>query len=159
MIFRKTLCDDNERDNERLRFVMIQKHGWIVLSVFIGGALGTLMRYWINTQTIALLFPIGTMIENLIGTFLLGTLTGWTLVKVILPVLKEGIGVGFCGGFTTMSTLAADSVLLAGSQSIGSMGVYLFVSLFGGMLFAAIGMMVGQHLATRNVKKETREET
>ncbi|MGJ9382758.1 fluoride efflux transporter FluC [Salipaludibacillus sp. CF4.18] len=136
---------------------MMQKHGWVVLSVFLGGSLGTLLRYLINMQTTTLLFPVGTIIENIIGSLLLGTLTGWTLVKVIVPVLKEGIGVGFCGGFTTMSTLAADAVLLGGTDSMGSLATYLLISLFGGMFVAAIGLMIGQYLANRSVKKESRE--
>ncbi|WP_416148528.1 fluoride efflux transporter FluC [Salipaludibacillus sp. HK11] len=125
---------------------------WIIISIFFGGVLGTLLRYVINLQTMTLLFPIGTVIENLLGSFLLGVLTGWIVVKVIPPVVKEGIGVGFCGGFTTMSTLAADSVFLAGQETLFQASLYLAVSLLGGVALAFLGIAIGQRVATGKKK-------
>ncbi|WP_280771339.1 fluoride efflux transporter FluC [Salipaludibacillus daqingensis] len=122
---------------------------WTIISIFIGGAIGTLLRYFINLQTVTLLFPIGTLFENLLGSLLLGTLTGWVAVKVIPSFLKVGLGVGFCGGFTTMSTLAADSAFLAGQASLFQSGMYLITSLIGGVLFALLGMLLGHRLATK----------
>ncbi|MFA9556611.1 CrcB family protein [Evansella sp. AB-rgal1] len=118
----------------------MKQHGYIILSIFLGGALGTLFRYLINLQVATWIFPMGTLIENLVGSFLLGILTGYILHAQFPPILKEGLGVGFCGGFTTMSTLAADTFFLAEQSNIGTVSVYLSVSLFGGIFLAFVGM-------------------
>ncbi|UTR13370.1 CrcB family protein [Salipaludibacillus sp. LMS25] len=125
----------------------------IVISIFVGGTLGTLLRYMINLHTISLLFPLGTVLENLLGSFLLGMLTGWVAVKAIPVALKEGMGVGFCGGFTTMSTLAADAVFMSGERSFMAAAVYLIISLFGGVLLALTGLRVGEGIAVRRQKE------
>jgi len=127
----------------------MKKQRWIILTIFIGGVFGTLFRYVINLQTMTFLFPMGTLIENLTGSFLLGVLTGWVVVKVIPPLLKEGIGVGFCGGFTTMSTLAADSVFLAGQATMLQAGFYVLISLIGGVMLALLGIILGQQVANK----------
>ncbi|UTW69797.1 CrcB family protein [Anaerobacillus sp. HL2] len=46
-------------------------------AVAIGGAIGTLIRYLIYLQSLALSFPFGTIIVNVVGSLLLGFLTGW----------------------------------------------------------------------------------
>ncbi|MCR6105303.1 CrcB family protein [Salipaludibacillus agaradhaerens] len=124
----------------------------ILLSIFIGGVLGTLLRYAINLQTINLLFPLGTILENLLGSFLLGVLTGWVAVKAIPVAWKEGMGVGFCGGFTTMSTLAADAVFMSGERSFMAAAVYIIISLFGGVFLALVGLKAGEGVASRRQK-------
>ncbi|PYZ92077.1 chromosome condensation protein CrcB [Salipaludibacillus keqinensis] len=131
----------------------MNRHLWTIIAIFIGGIAGTLLRYLINLQTMTLLFPLGTVIENLVGSLLLGILTGWVMVKMIPPLLKEGLGVGFCGGFTTMSTLAADSVLLAGELSMLYSGLYLLISLVGGVTLALFGMIMGQKIAKGKLKE------
>nr|WP_090890170.1 CrcB family protein [Evansella caseinilytica] len=131
----------------------MKKQGFILIAIFIGGALGTMFRYTINLQVIHLLFPLGTVVENVIGSLLLGAVTGYILIKKIPVVLKEGIGVGFCGGFTTMSTLAADTVHLVGEAHVESLLVYISVSLFGGLLAAFFGMKLGSVIA-RSKQKE-----
>ncbi|MCE7794106.1 CrcB family protein [Salipaludibacillus sp. CUR1] len=127
----------------------------VIAAVFAGGAAGTLLRYVINLQTMTLLFPLGTIIENLAGSFLLGFLTGWVLVKVVPTVVKEGLGVGFCGGFTTMSTLAADTLFLTEGGSLFMAGLYLIISLTGGVTLAIAGMALGQYAGQK--KREAGE--
>ncbi|WNF37915.1 CrcB family protein [Bacillaceae bacterium IKA-2] len=118
---------------------MEKKHLITFLAVGIGGGLGTLLRYLINIQTVAHLFPLGTLLENLIGSFLLGLLTGWIVHLKINEILKTGLGVGFCGGFTTMSTLAADVNSLIISEYWLFISFYLSTSIFGGVALAFIG--------------------
>lgn len=130
------------------------RHWIVIIFIFTGGALGTLLRYTINVQTSLLLFPWGTLLENLAGSLLLGFLTGYILKRTIQPHFKEGIGVGFCGGFTTMSTLAADTVFLAETGSAASTMVYIFSSMFGGMFLALAGMTLGSLAARRGIKEK-----
>lgn len=110
---------------------------WIIIAaVFIGGAAGTYFRYIINFQTLFLGYPIGTIIENILGSFLLGLFAGLITYISLKEWVKAGFGAGFCGGFTTMSTLAADTFFLAGIHPVVQPLVYLSISLIGGLTFA-----------------------
>lgn len=120
-----------------------------LIAIGIGGALGTLCRYFINLQTLSTGLPIGTVIENLIGSMLLGLFTGWVLHRKPKEWVSAGIGVGFCGGFTTMSTLAADTISLNSQVSLTASMVYLIVSLFGGIFLAFGGLVLGAKWSVR----------
>lgn len=124
-----------------------------IIAVFIGGALGALLRYYINLGTITMIFPLGTLIENLLGSFLLGLLTGFLLKTTIKEWLKVGLGVGVCGGFTTMSTLAADANMLFLNGSLESFAIYIFTSFLGGSLLAAIGVYFGWKIGIKALEK------
>lgn len=118
-----------------------------ILAVFIGGAFGSLLRYGINLGTLSSNFPFGTLLENIIGSLLLGVFTGWFLYINSADWVKAGLGVGLCGGFTTMSTLASD-VFLMGSQATAILtALYLSSSVIGGIFFAFIGIVSGRRLA------------
>ncbi|WP_100399721.1 hypothetical protein [Bacillus sp. FJAT-44742] len=55
----------------------MENHEWITIAaVFIGGAARRYFRYIINFQTLFLGYPIGTIIENILGSFLLGWFAG-----------------------------------------------------------------------------------
>ncbi|WP_209120962.1 CrcB family protein [Alkalihalobacillus sp. BA299] len=114
-----------------------------LIAIAVGGALGTILRYSLNVYTLFVGYPLGTVIENIVGSLLLGLFTGWIINRKTREWVKLGVGVGFCGGFTTMSTLAADSLFLFQQMSIFESMIYLFVSLFGGLTLAFWGLMFG----------------
>ncbi|OIJ20374.1 hypothetical protein BKP45_09970 [Anaerobacillus alkalidiazotrophicus] len=126
------------------------------LAIGCGGAIGTVFRYTINIQTVSLLFPLGTLLENLVGSLLLGFLTGWIVNMKLSDIVKTGLGVGFCGGFTTMSTLAADIYSLFIHSSPFLVILYMGTSIFGGVALAFLGFILGEHISLyyRNTKKE-----
>ncbi|MBU9723763.1 MULTISPECIES: fluoride efflux transporter FluC [Bacillaceae] len=135
----------------------MKKHGLIILSIFIGGAIGTMFRYFINLHFLGVggvIFPFGTLIENLVGSFLLGALTGYIVAKKLPAFLEKGIGVGFCGGFTTMSTLAADTVFLSSAAISWHVMVYIIASLFGGILLALLGLTLTQAYNKKSLRRE-----
>ncbi|MCM3715810.1 fluoride efflux transporter FluC [Halalkalibacter oceani] len=118
-------------------------------AVAAGGAIGTLLRYYVNLYLLTSSFPMGTLIENITGSFALGALTGWFLSRQRREWLRVGLGVGICGGFTTMSTLAADSTaLLLEAQWLPAF-LYLLLSVFGGVMSALAGLLLGQKLAAK----------
>jgi CrcB protein len=121
-----------------------------IVAIAVGAAVGTSLRYYLNLYTLASGYPIGTMIENLSGSFLLGFLTGWFVYKIPRDWVKAGLGVGLCGGFTTMSTLASDSVFLFLGHSWWISAMYLFGSVLGGVACALAGYLFGQKLGGRN---------
>lgn len=109
-----------------------------LLILALGGALGTLARYGLNgliSQRLAT-FPLGTMIVNITGCFVIGLLAPLAL----RPEWRLFLMVGFCGGYTTFSSYGLQTLDLArdnewlylagniiGSNVLGLLAVYLGV--------------------------------
>jgi CrcB protein len=94
------------------------KH-WIAIAV--GGAFGSVMRYWVSTWTHARLgadFPWGTLTVNVIGSLLMGFLYTVLLERTALdPIWRAGLLVGVLGGFTTFSSFSIETLnLIAGGE-------------------------------------------
>lgn len=119
-----------------------------MLWLMVGGAVGTLARYWIGRWAAShpwgQAFPSGTLIVNVLGSFVLGMAA--VIVLERLPPEYVGwyllIGTGFCGGFTTFSTFEWETFKLVragawwlalanvvGSVGAGFLGVLLAVAL------------------------------
>lgn len=120
------------------------------LWVALGGALGTLLRHLLNVWTFTPAFPIGTVIENITGAFALGVVTGLlATLKQSPDWLRQGVGVGFCGGYTTMSTFAADTFIVTVHQTPLMAGFYVAISLIAGLFVAWSGIAIGRSLGER----------
>jgi fluoride exporter len=118
----------------------------VYLYVGLGGMIGSVLRYLIATIPFPSLgnFPIGTLTVNLIGSFTLALLTGAILCKQPLsPEIKTGITTGVIGSFTTFSTVSLEVYQLFQEGLYVSLGMYLFLSLAGGLTLAAIGFNLG----------------
>jgi len=113
--------------------------------VAIAGACGVLARYGIGKATFhseALLWS--TVGINVAGSFLLGLLAAehWFSRDV-----REALGVGFLGGFTTFSTFSVQIVLdVDGGEPWRAFG-YLVASVVGGIAAATCGYVLGRKLA------------
>jgi CrcB protein len=115
------------------------------LMVAAGGLLGVMGRYGLTRLTIhheSLLWMTAAI--NVSGSFVLGLLTaaGWFSRDV-----REGIGVGLLGGFTTFSTFSVQSVLDVDAGEPGRAAAYFVVSVGGGILAATAGYVLGRRLA------------
>ncbi len=77
---------------------------------------------------------------NVAGSFLLGLLVGTDLSEEV----RTGLGVGFLGGFTTLSTLTVTTVMEADDGRTGVAVAYLLVSVGGGLLAAAAGYLLAR---------------
>lgn len=113
--------------------------------VAIGGLIGVLARYGINRLTLhteALLWS--TVGINIAGSFLLGLLAAehW-----FSRDLREGLGVGLLGGFTTFSTFSVQAVLETDGGNPGKAALYVAASVVGGIAAAAAGYALGRRLA------------
>jgi CrcB protein len=115
------------------------------LLVAVGGTLGVLARWGISRLTLhseALIWS--TVGINIVGSFLLGLLVAehW-----FARDMREGLGVGFLGGFTTFSTFSAQIVLEVDGGEPGRAIGYLLASVVGGVAAATAGFMLGRRLA------------
>jgi CrcB protein len=84
--------------------------------VGIGGFLGAICRFLVSKHTTEVLgiFPIGTLIVNVSGSFLLGFIMYSALAgRMVSPELRSLVAVGFIGAFTTMSTFAYETARFA----------------------------------------------
>jgi CrcB protein len=115
------------------------------LMVAVGGLLGVMGRYGLTRLTIhheSLLWMTAAI--NIGGSFVLGVLTAsaWFSRDV-----REGLGVGLLGGFTTFSTFTVQSVLDVDAGEPGRAAAYLAVSVIGGLVAATAGYVLGRRLA------------
>lgn len=118
-------------------------------AVGIGGALGALFRWMLGTLTTSL-FPWGTLVANLAGCWILGWLTGITQTRSHLPeVWRLGIGTGFVGALTTFSTWDGEMIHFWMSGRKSAAGLYLALTLVGGIMLAWWGWLQGERWARR----------
>lgn len=107
------------------------------LFVFIGGGLGSLARYSISLASGKLFpgpFPLGTFISNVLACLILGITLYWFKDKIasnhwIVPLFVTG----FCGGFSTFSTLSKETLDLIQQGNLGWAAANILFSLCAGI--------------------------
>lgn len=110
-----------------------------------GGVLGVMARYGITRLTLhteALIWS--TVAINVVGSFALGLLVAEPWFS---RDLREGIGVGLLGGFTTFSTFSAQVVLELDGGRPEIAALYVVASVVGGIAAAYAGFALGRALA------------
>jgi fluoride exporter len=120
--------------------------GMAWLLVCVGAGCGSTARYvtdqWVQSRWNHRprgRFPLGILLINVAGSFVLGVLTG-AAAHGLGPLVLAFFATGICGGFTTFSTWAFDTVRLSagGDRLLATVNVALTVA--GGMLAAAAGL-------------------
>jgi CrcB protein len=118
-----------------------------LLLVAAGGALGSLLRYLCASniqRATGLNFPLGTVLVNIVGCFLIGLLYVWLVAR---PQPREDLRallmVGVMGGFTTFSSFSLETVRLAmdGHYAGAALNVVISVTV------CILGTMAGIALA------------
>lgn len=91
-------------------------------------------------------FPIGTLVINVSGSFVLGLVTSFALGDVLPPEALTVLGVGLLGGFTTFSTASFETVRLIGDRRYGAALAVGVGMLIASVLAAALGLWLGSLL-------------
>lgn len=119
---------------------------WVVVGLSVAGGLGAVARFLLDAAIkvrIRLRFPIGTMVINITGSFLLGLVTGLAVSHALEPEWRIIIGTGFLGGYTTFSTASFETVRLALERRWGAALVNGLGMMLGAFLAAGLGLWVG----------------
>lgn len=119
---------------------------WI--GVALGGFAGALARFGLSQYTVARgLFPMNILMINLLGAFLLALFLEISLERLRLSAfLRTGISTGFLGSFTTFSGLCAEAFAIADGGAVGMAGLYMAISIAGGILAAFAGIAAARKI-------------
>ncbi len=122
------------------------------LAIASGGALGAVLRYavskaeWVQSLGSSH-FPTGTLVVNVVGSFLLGLLIILLVQKyTTVEWLRLFLFVGVLGAFTTFSTFSVESVNLFVDGKQATAMWNMFLNLFASVAAAALGLYLGKAL-------------
>jgi CrcB protein len=119
----------------------------LYLIVFLGAGIGGALRHGVNVSAAKLFgygFPFGTLIVNVVGSFLMGLLAGYFAFRPgIGQHVRLFLTTGILGGFTTFSAFSLDAALLverhsyglAAGYAVGSVAASVSALFFGLALF------------------------
>lgn len=113
---------------------------WLLLA--IGAAAGAAARYLTDMAVSRQRpgrFPWGTLVVNVTGSFAVGVVAG----AAVGPAWIALLGTGFCGAFTTWSTLALDAVMLARSGAWWLAVLDVLLSVVAGLVAVSLGFQLG----------------
>jgi CrcB protein len=119
--------------------------------IFLGAGIGGALRHGVNlaaARQFGFGFPFGTLIVNVVGSFLMGVLAGYFMLRPGLNQhLRLFLTTGVLGGFTTFSAFSLDTALLverhaygmAAGYAVGSVAASVSALFFGLAMFRGGG--------------------
>ena len=120
------------------------------LIVALGAIFGANLRYILSrvaARVMGPVFPYGTLFINVAGSFIVGWFMIWTTERVLVdPRWRLLIVIGFCGGFTTFSSFAFETMALFEQGQWGLMVTNIFANNLLSLLAALAGMAVARVL-------------
>lgn len=111
----------------------------MIVLVALAGGVGAVLRFVVDgvvARTHRRSVPLGTVVVNVSGAFLLGVVTGLALDHVASPTARAIVGTGLLGGYTTFSTASLEAVTIA--RSGGSRATLLAALHATGMLVVSL---------------------
>ncbi|MDE0536026.1 fluoride efflux transporter CrcB [Tenacibaculum sp. L6] len=120
-----------------------------LLLVFIGGGIGSVLRYIIgktlNSSQTGI--PYGTFTANILGSLLIGIILGLAAKNQALTQNHTLLlATGFCGGFTTFSTFAYENHVFLKAGDFSSFALYTIASFIIGFLAVFAGIFLVDYL-------------
>lgn len=118
------------------------------LLVFLGAGLGGVLRHGVNGAALRFgqAFPWGTLTINVVGSVLMGVVTGWFALRGGPPQARLFLATGVLGGFTTFSTFSLEAVTLIERGDWGAALAYVLVSVLAGIAGLALALVAMRHL-------------
>jgi CrcB protein len=122
-----------------------------IIAVALGGAFGAVIRFLMSTglyQWLGRDFPYGTLVVNIVGSFMIGLLSEALILQRLAITLeyRSAILVGFIGAFTTFSTFSLETIYLIEQGSINKALINIAVSVLACLLAVWIGLLSGRGL-------------
>lgn len=121
-------------------------HPWTLsLGVGLGGFAGSIARYGLSvaSQRLSVEWPMGTLGANVLGCLIIGFLTELSARGGMLsPELRLALATGFCGGFTTLSSLVYETAEMIRAHEYGHATAYVVGSILLAMSAFVIGIIM-----------------
>jgi fluoride exporter len=114
-----------------------------ILLIFLGGGAGSVLRYlaggWFQKLAPQSQFPLGTMLVNVIGCFLIGFISEILLTYSLHTNYRFALILGVLGGFTTFSAFGWETLNLAESRQFFLASLYVVLSVGVGLFAVWLG--------------------
>ncbi|HEY9480458.1 MAG TPA: fluoride efflux transporter CrcB [Gemmatimonadaceae bacterium] len=118
--------------------------------IALGSAIGGVARFLLGTFVQARFgagFPVGTLLVNISGAFLLGFIVTCALaLPSVSPEMRGLLTTGFCGGYTTFSTFTYDTMALLEDGEVMRAAAYVALSVAIALLGVWLGIALGRGL-------------
>lgn len=118
-----------------------------LLLVIAGAAIGAPLRY-LSDRAIQsrhdTVLPWGTFTVNVLGSLILGILTGAVTAGVASPQVQLAVGTGFCGALTTYSTFSYETLRLLEDDARLFAAANVVASIAAGLGSAFLGVFISQ---------------
>lgn len=123
--------------------------------VFVGGCIGTGMRYGLGqlipaaeSGAIASSFHLATFLANMAACFIYAVLTTYVaqaswIRKRVRQLTSRGVGMGMCGGFSTLSAMVIEELTSLQQGHIAGFLIYMLTSFVAGLLVSWFGVRLG----------------
>ena len=120
-----------------------------IASIGIGATVGATCRYYIGVMSIQYFdkaLPYGTLISNIIGSFIAGLLVVFVLEKLFLSeAYRLMLLIGLAGSLTTMSALSIESIEMLSGGNYGPALLNILLNLGLSLLAASLGVMLAKY--------------
>ena len=119
------------------------------LAVALGGALGSMGRYWLTVSLVRYpphWLPLGTVSVNVIGSLIIGLLWAYLQQRNESEFIRLFVAVGILGGFTTFSTFSLETVYFISENEWWRALVNIIMNVVSCLVAAAAGLGIGRWL-------------
>ncbi|WP_420883646.1 fluoride efflux transporter CrcB [Lentilitoribacter sp. EG35] len=118
--------------------------------VAVGGGLGASLRYLTGIAALRWFgpnFPWGTLVVNVIGSFLMGMIAEFIIRRVGVGTdLRLFLMTGLLGGYTTFSAFSLDAILLFERGALSAATGYILLNVIGAILALMLGLALARNI-------------